>query len=683
VDYMSPEQVLGKPLDGGSDLFSFGAVLYEMATGVAPFTGNSAAEIFDAILHKTPRPIRDLNASAPKELERVISKCLQKDRELRYQHASEIRGHLERLRRKEDLLLQLRHATSRRFVLPGAAVLGLVIAAYLLTRPLPPPSVSGYVRISNDGQGKGGKLGALVTDGSSVYLGEGSGGGPVLAQVSMAGGETAFLSTPFGYPEVHDISPSQSELLVTDFTHGLGWPLWTLPLPKGMPRRVGNVSATGAAWSPNGREIAFIKDRELYRARSDGSGARKIATLPGTAFWLRWSPDGRRLRFTVGDVISRHSALAIWEVSADGTGLRPLLPGWNQPAAECCGNWAPDGKYFVFQATRNSKTEIWATRDGLGLFGWHTGSPVEPVQLTSGQLNSLAPVFSPDSKRLYVIGQQLRGELERYDAKSGQWVPYLSGISADFVDFSRNRQWILYVTFPDQVLWRSRVDGSERLQLTRPPMQAFQPSWSPNGGRIAFVEISPGKPFRIYLVSAAGGAPEPLFLEQHNQLHPTWSPDGKSVAFSYVYFLETARRGIMIMNLATHRAVRLPGSEDVWEAEWSPDGRYIAARTVDSHAIMLFDFRTRRWAELVKSDVGYLQWSPDGRYVYFKRLGSHAAILRVRVGDHKVEEVVGLKDIKNTGLGGGLWIGVTPDNSPLLLRDTGTQEIYALDWHAP
>lgn len=212
-------------------------------------------------------------------------------------------------------------------------------------------------------------------------------------------------------------------------------------------------------------------------------------------------------------------------------------------------------------------------------------------------------------------------------------------------------------------------------------MQAFQPSWSPDGGRITFVDMSPRKPLRIYLVAAAGGMPEPLFLEQHNQVHPTWSPDGKSVAFSYVYFLETARRGIMIMNLATHRAVRLPGSEGVWDAEWSPDGRYIAARTVDSHAIMLFDFRTRRWAELVKSDVGYMKWSPDARYVYFKRLGSQTAILRVRVGGYKVEEVVGLKDIKNTGLGGGLWIGVTPDNSPLLLHDTGTQEIYALDWH--
>ena len=131
----------------------------------------------------------------------------------------------------------------------------------------------------------------------------------------------------------------------------------------------------------------------------------------------------------------------------------------------------------------------------------------------------------------------------------------------------------------------------------------------------------------------------------------------------------------MIVNLATHRAVQLPGSEDVWEAEWSPDGRYIAARTVDSHAIMLFDFNTRRWAELVKSDVGYLKWSADARYVYFKRLGSQTAILRVGVRDHKVAEVVSLKEIKNTGYGGGLWIGVTPDNSPFAARHRHTGDL--------
>jgi eukaryotic-like serine/threonine-protein kinase len=296
ADYMSPEQVLGKPLDVRSDLFSFGAVLYEMATGVPPFACNTSAAIFDAILHNTPVPLKQLNASVSEELEHVIAKCLQKDRDLRYQHASEIRADLQRLKRNsEDLSRSL--TVPARFrgitISAGAGVICLAILAYLLMRPIPPPRASSYVQISNDGQGKAGSLGAMVTDGSRPYLAEGSGMTSVIAQVSTAGGETALLPTALGMPEVLDLSPSRSELLVASFTSGLGlWPLWVLPVPAGTPRRVGSVVVTGAAWSPGGREIAYVRGRDLYRANSSGTASRKLTALPDTAFGLRWSPDG-------------------------------------------------------------------------------------------------------------------------------------------------------------------------------------------------------------------------------------------------------------------------------------------------------------------------------------------------------------------------------------------------------
>ncbi|MGI8959018.1 MAG: TolB family protein [Bryobacteraceae bacterium] len=181
------------------------------------------------------------------------------------------------------------------------------------------------------------------------------------------------------------------------------------------------------------------------------------------------------MRLTLGNVVDRNGALAIWEGSADVMGLHPLLPGWNQPPAECCGNWTPYGKYFVFQATRKGRTEIWAIREQYCLLGSFRKAGREPVQLTAGQLNSLAPAPSSDGKKLYVIGQQLRGELARYDSKSREWVPYLAGISAEFVDFSRDGRWVTYVSFPDSALWRSRIDGSDRLQLTFGPMQASTP----------------------------------------------------------------------------------------------------------------------------------------------------------------------------------------------------------------
>jgi Tol biopolymer transport system component len=91
-----------------------------------------------------------------------------------------------------------------------------------------------------------------------------------------------------------------------------------------------------------------------------------MASLPGEAFWLRWSPDGKRLRFTIGNVIDRNGDLSIWEIAPDGTGLHAFLLGWNESPQECCGTWAPNGKYFVFQSTQSGKTEIWATREHGG-----------------------------------------------------------------------------------------------------------------------------------------------------------------------------------------------------------------------------------------------------------------------------------------------------------------------------
>jgi Tol biopolymer transport system component/predicted Ser/Thr protein kinase len=704
VAYMSPEQARGELVDARTDLFSFGAVLYEMATGRRAFSGATTAVIFDGILHKAPTPPLQLNTALPAELERIMSKALEKDPDLRYQHASDIRSDLRRLRRdtdsgrsavtavgerREDSTPARERRKRLQLILAGLAVICLAGVAYVLTRPLPSPRVSGYVQITNDGRGKGGVLGAVVSDGPRLYFAEGSAAAPVIAEVSAGGGETAVLPTPFGLPALLDISPSRSELLVINWTSSaLGWPLWLLPVPAGTPHRLGSLLGEDATWSPDGREIAYVRDRDLYRAKSDGTEPRKLVSLPSTAFWPRWSPDGSRLRFTLGDSNNRIGALSIWEVSADGTNLHPLLPGWNQPPAECCGNWTPDGKSFVFQSTRNRKTEIWAILEGrsrlggLGLSGKGAG---EPIQLTAGQLNSLAPVLSPDGKKLYVIGQQLRGELVRYDSKSREWVPYLSGISAEFVDFSKDGQWVAYVAFPEGTLWRSRVDGSERLQLTFPPMQALAPRWSADGKRIVFLDIAPSKPWRIYVVPAEGGTPESVLNEQHNEMEPTWSPDGNSLVFSYAPWLETGAPGISgvyVVDLKTHKPVKLPGSEGLFGPHLSPDGRYVVANRADNQAIRIFDVRTQTWAELAQFAV-YHNWSRDGRYVYFERPGREASLWRVRVSDHRLEEVVSLKDFRQTGWVGGVWTGLTPDDSPLLLRDIGTQEIYALDWQAP
>ncbi len=558
-------------------------------------------------------------------------------------------------------------------VLTGSAVCLLALGIVSMRWNASLPQVSNYIQITNDGQPK---VGPLLTDGLRLFFTEGSQNHRALVQVAASGGETTVLANPLGTPHLMDIAPNRSDLLIGSVTPS-NQGLWILHLPASGVRRIGDLRADDATWSPDGGEIAYVSGNGLYRAGKDGTGPRKLAVFEGIPSWPRWSPDGTRLRMTVTDSISGFSSL--WEVSADGQTPRPILADWDRAPSECCGSWTPDGNYFLFQATRDGKTEIWAIHERRGLAIYSS----RPVRLTAGQMNSLAPTVSLNGKKLYVIGEQLRGEMVHYDARSGEFVPYLSGISAEFVDFSRDRKWVTYVSFPDRILWRSRIDGTERLQLTAPPVQATMPRWSPDARRIAYFDAAPGNPWRIYLISADGGRPEPLLTEPRNQMDPNWSPDGNSVIFSYFPIFDRVppeKLGIYMVDLKTRNVRKLPGSDGLWVPRWSPDGSHIVARSADSQALMLFDFATQTWSELVRDVyVVPVNWSADGQSVFYVRRGAQPAVLRVTIADRKVEEIASLKDLRQTGFRGAIWTGLTPDDSPLFLRDIGTQEIYALD----
>src|SRR5271157_4657769 len=697
VAYMSPEQVRAKELDARSDLFSFGVVLYEMATGMLPFRGDSSGVISEAILNRAPAPPVRLSPECPPELERIIHKALEKDCELRYQSAAELRADLKRLKRDTDSGRTSGRAAveststptpagvgreappqGRRWWVMALATVVIITAVlvYFLTRPQPPPKVLGSVQITSDGLQKLG----MVTDGPRIYFGETSGGGTALAQVSASGGEAAIIPTSLQVPNILDISPARSELLVARAAFLGDAQLTVLPVPAGSARRLGDVIAHDGTWSPDGERIVYARGSELYVARSDGSGSQKLASLPGSASDLRWSPDGDRLRFTLEDPTTLSTAL--WEVSADGSKPQPLLPGWNNPPAECCGNWTRDGKYFVFQSQRNGRSDIWAWRENGGLLRKATR---QPVRLTAGPMDTSAPVPSTDGKKLFVIGTQQRGELAHYDARSRQFAPYLSGISADELDFSKDGRWVAYVAYPEGTLWRGHVDASERLQLTYPPMWAGLPHWAPDGKRIAFCGNEPGRPFKIYIVSVDGGTPRQATPGGQNECDPAWAPDGNSLAFGGLPGAEASgSTAIHVLDFQSQRVTTLPGSDGLFGPRWSPDGRYIVAQPIDQQKLFLFDVKDQKWSELVGLPAGYYSWSRDGKFVYFDvHSANEPAIYRVRVADRKVERVVSLKGYRRATAGLGAWMGLAPDDSPLVLHDVGVQEIYALDWEAP
>ncbi|MFY9561560.1 MAG: protein kinase [Terriglobales bacterium] len=684
--YMSPEQALGKDLDARTDLFSLGAVIYEMATGRLPFRGDTTAGLFNSILNNAPTPPLRLNPDLPPELERITDKALEKDRDVRYQSAAELRADLKRLKRDTTSgKLTAAHAPtsakkSRRFWIAAVLIaIGASAATFAWLRSsLPPPRVLSTTQITHDGITKV----SVRTDGSRLYITETNGVSQLLVQGSSVGGPTSAIPSPFKDVGLLDISPDHTQLLVASVTGTeTEGSFWALPLPSGTPRRLAGVVGHAGTWSPDGRKLAFAKGSDLYLANADGTNAHKFIAVPGIPTDLRFSPDGARLRLTVSSPEGDSSAL--WEVRTDGTGLNRLLLNWHSLPTECCGVWTPDGRYYLFLRTTPAGSDLWALRESSGILQRHSSTP---FQLTTGPLSFSSPVPSPDGRKLFAGGRQGRGELVRYDPPSHQFMPFLSSISAGELDFSRDGKWVTYVSYPDYALWRSRVDGSDQLQLTYPPMAADLPRWSPDGTQIAFMDSELGKPFKIFLVSAQGGAPQELLPESRNQVDPAWSPDGKQLAFGRVGVVgSTEKLAIQMVDMSTHQVSVIPGSESLFSPRWSPDGRYIAALPEDSKKLVLFDFKTGKWSDWITEPVGFPTWSRDGNYVYYDTISTdHPTFRRVKVGQTRSELVLDLKDLRRYSLTlVGAWSGLAPDGSALFVRDLSTDEIYSLDVELP
>ena len=545
---------------------------------------------------------------------------------------------------------------------------------------------SGVVQLTTDGAEKRG----LVTDGRTLYFGEHQNSRIVLAAMSTEGGPARTISTPFVQAVPVDISPDGKQLLVL-VGEGIEVEraLWIVPIGGGQPLQVGEIRCHAAAWSPDGLRIAFAAQNAIYLSADQGKSIQEIQAFDATPEYLRWAPNERSLRVYLRD--RRNEMSSLWDLTfsdQDKAQVSSLVP-LQVSLKDCWGNSLTldgDGR-SILAGGECTKERIYLLEKRHE--PWNPHFDLVPTSTSIQGLEDLA--LDPKSKKVFALGESAgpenstgtqRLELLRFDERSNEFRPFLPGIAATDVDFSRDGKWIAYVRRPDQTLWISRADGSSARQVGLQANFLELPRWSPDGRRLAFMALLPGKPWRIFIVSSSGGVPREASMGTDNQGAPTWSLDGKWLANGNVECQETGTCAIHKINLSTGQEFTVPGSDGLGTARWSPDGRFIAALDPIGHEVLVFDEARQQWRKVADGVNGNdLSWSADSQHLYASRpTGNQPEILQISVSDAKVKTVIDLRSL--TALSGQIdtWFALAPDESLILLRTISANEIYSLTY---
>lgn len=562
---------------------------------------------------------------------------------------------------------------------------------------------------------------APVSDGSRIYFINMENGTPALTEALIANGEMRSLPLPDSLPSplILSISPDGSSLLVRN--HQLPnaeEPIWIVESLSGNARRVPAILGHDAVWMPDGRHLLVATGNSLQELTADGADAHKVASLPGPAFWPRWAPDGSRLRLTVWNGESRTTEL--WEMDSSFRHPRPLLPGWSNPASECCGSWTADGAFYVFQSMHSGHTDIWKIQERPWYVRDWFPREQHPLQVTGGPLDFEAPVGAApstpgQSHQIFFVGDNPQIELlEAGPDGTGFTSPPLGLKAAAFTEYSPDGRHLAWLNASDGSLWTGRIaeaastaaartagttgsagangtaeangtagaTGTDRIELISPPTRTFNMTWSPDGRQLAVMASAPGSPWKIYLVDAEGGQPQMLLDEHRNEADPTWSPDGKTIVFGRLpdrMDSERMPKAIYQVDVATRKVTEIPGSQGLFSPRISPDGRYIAAVRLDQRALLLFDRSSQRWSTLSTLGVGDPIWSHNGTYLYFQDfLGTGKPIYRVAIPSGKTELVSTIDSLRTMPVIDYRLIALAPGDRPVVSARTSNVNLYSI-----
>jgi eukaryotic-like serine/threonine-protein kinase len=633
--YMSPEQAEGRQIDYRTDIFSLGTVLYEMTTGERPFSGESVVSVLSAILRDTPKSVTEVNPRVPRELARIIRRCLAKEPDERYQSAKDLRNDLNDLRHElssgdtASLVTARRPRAWLRWLAPAGLVVasataGWIVARLLTSSPLPrlplsamqltfEPGVEAAPSISPDG--KWVVYQRVVGDHNDVFLQAVGGDRPI----NLTEGSGSSNSQPV-------FSPDGERIAFASRRQGGG--LFVMGRTGELARRI-TPHGYSPAWSPDGRQLvystSFAGDNpyahpgvsELWVV-DVASGERRLL-VKENAVRPAWSPDGNRVAYWGIDPATHYRE--IWTVPAAGGAPTRVT---NDPAADCSPTWSPDGRALYFSSDRGGPLNLW--RIAIDAAGQPVGD-AEPV--TTPALAAVRPTLSRDGRRMayatVVSESRVRAyPLDATGAINGK-PSWIVGGPQHWVGarVSRDGRRLALVRWSNQQdLFVMNTDGSGLRQLTSDPVGTRCPDWSADSGSLAFMPYLRNERSVIIIDVDAGASRRLAPIGTAGWLScPVWSPDGTRMAISQgpaqaAVFIFDPNRPWAEANV--DRLPDPPGGPFV-PRSWSPNGRLLTGTADD--AVLAFDLTTRRYERLTPpgstADATPSDWLPDSRQLVF------------------------------------------------------------------